>query len=127
MDLGAVLAGIAVRRAKQYAQGVVDHAAGAVQQRAVDHAAPILRGHGFAVFRTKHAVQNGAGVRAAQTQYADGGGGLRRGDGGNGIIHRINLLYRQQYIYFITSHVKREVAENCKNPRCALYEKRVIV
>ena len=63
------------------------------------HAAGPLR-HGDTVGGGEHSVQYGNGVRAGQTDDADGGGHKGGGDGGNGVRHvkspqreRFSLLY----------------------------------
>ena len=85
VELGAVLAGVAVGTGEQNAQGAVQYAALAVQQVAQHHGAGGLPGHGPAVQGEKYSVQHGFRVRAAEPQNADGAGRQRRGDGGNGI------------------------------------------
>ena len=53
--------------------------------------AALLRG-GPAVFGAEHRVQRGTGIRAGQAQDTDGAGLSGRGDGGDGVGHRRELL-----------------------------------
>ena len=85
VELGAVLAGVAVGAGEQHAQGAVQHPSLAVQHPAQHHGAGCLLRHGPAVQGEKYSVQHGLRVRAAEPQNADGAGRQRRGDGGNGI------------------------------------------
>ena len=87
VQLGAVLACIAVGRGKHHAQHVVDDLPRLVQQLAQHHGTAPLRPGLFPVFGAEHRVQRGAGACAGQPQYADGTRLHGRCDGGDGIRH----------------------------------------
>ena len=92
VELGAVLSGIAVGRREMDAQHAVDDLPRLVQQLAQHHGARVLLRGGPAVFGAEHRVQRGTGIRAGQAQDTDGAGLSGRGDGGDGVGHRRDLL-----------------------------------
>ena len=87
VDLGAVLAGVAVGAGEQHRQSAVYDAPLPVVEIPQHHPPGGLSADGAAVGGGEYDVQDTPGVRAGQTQDADGGGQLRCGDGGNGIGH----------------------------------------
>ena len=97
VDLGAVLAGVAVGAGEQHAQGVVQHPSLAVQHPAIHHGPGRLAGHGPSVGGEEYRVQHRFGVRAAEPQDPDGAGCAGRGDGGNGIRHDGGLLFAHNF------------------------------
>ena len=85
LQLGGVLAGVAVRRAADRAQADVEHVPGGVHEAAVDQLSVPVLGHGPAVGGAEHGLCGGDRPGAGDSDYAYGGDDLARGDGGNGV------------------------------------------
>ena len=94
LQLGRVLAGVAVRSAADGAQAEVERLAVGVAKSAVDELAVRRFGHGAAVGRVKHAVDDGERSVAGQAQDANRGQDIAGRDGGDRIRHEITPLCR---------------------------------
>ena len=94
LQLGRVLAGVAVRSAADGAQAEVERLAVGVAKSAVDELAVRRFGHGAAVGRAKHAVDDGERPVAGQAQDANRGQDIAGRDGGDRIRHEITPLCR---------------------------------
>ena len=94
LQLGRVLAGVAVRGAADGAQAEVERLAVGVAKSAVDELAIRCFGHGAAVRRAKHAVDNGEHPVTGQTQDADRGQDVAGRNGGDRIRHEKTPLCR---------------------------------
>lgn len=92
VQLGAVLAGVAVGRGEGDAQHVIDDAARPIQQVAQHHGPGTLCGGGSAVPGAEHRVQRGKGIRTGEPEDTDGAGAAAGGNGGDGVRHGNGLL-----------------------------------
>lgn len=76
LQLGGVLAGVAVRRAADRAQADVEHVPGGVHEAAVDQLSVPVLGHGPAVGGAEHGLCGGDRPGAGDSDYAYGGDDL---------------------------------------------------
>ena len=89
LKLRRVLAGVAVRAVGHSGKAPVDGLPARVPEGAV-HQLPVgAFRHGAAAVGGEHPVDDGDGLRPGQPEDTDGGGDGRRGDGGNGIVHKL--------------------------------------
>ena len=89
LQLGGVLAGVAVRGAADRAEAEIEHAPVGGLQRAVDELSVFGFGHGLAVRREKHPVNHSERLIPGDAQNPDRGDHIPRGHRGNGVRHKI--------------------------------------
>ena len=89
LQLGGVLAGVAVRAAADRAEAEIEHAPVGGLQRAVDELSILRRRHGPAICREKHPVDHRERLRPGDAENSDRGDHIPSGNRGNGVRHKI--------------------------------------